>query len=111
MAEEKKFYSNFNSVLVARGVLDAESLEAAVQEAGKQPLDRYLIESGKVDPGKLLLAEGNTSGTSRCSFRRTSRPRSRSSTWRRPTSGSATRPFRCRSAATRSSWRSATRST
>ena len=62
MAEEKKFYSNFNSVLVARGVLDAESLEAAVQEAGKQPLDRYLLESGKVDAGKLLLAEAEYVG-------------------------------------------------
>ena len=62
MAEEKKFYSNFNSVLVARGVLDAEALEAAVQEAGKQPLDRYLLESGKVDAGKLLLAEAEYVG-------------------------------------------------
>ncbi len=62
MAEEKKFYSNFNSVLIERGVLDAESLEAAVQEAGRQPLDRYLLESGKVDAGKLLLAEAEYVG-------------------------------------------------
>ena len=73
MAEEKKFYSNFNSVLIQRGVLTAEALEEAVQEAGRTPLDRYLMESGKVDTGKLLLA----SGTSRCSCRRTSRRRSR----------------------------------
>ena len=62
MAEEKKFYSNFNSVLVARGVLTAEQLEEAVQEAGRTPLDRYLMESGKVDPGKLLLAEAEYVG-------------------------------------------------
>ena len=62
MAEEKKFYSNFNSVLVARGVLTAEQLEEAVQEAGRTPLDRYLMESGKVDSGKLLLAEAEYVG-------------------------------------------------
>ena len=62
MAEEKKFYSNFNSVLVARGVLTAEQLEEAVQEAGRTPLDRYLMESGKVDAGKLLLAEAEYVG-------------------------------------------------
>ncbi len=53
---KQKHYSSFHNALLQRGVLSDEALRVAVSEAQKQPLERYLLQSNKVEPGRLLLA-------------------------------------------------------
>ena len=49
-------YTNFQSALLERRVLSAEQLQQAVVDAGKIPLEKYLIKSGLVAPDVLTLA-------------------------------------------------------
>ncbi len=53
---KQKYYSSFHNALLQRGVLSEEALREAVKEAQKQPLERYLLQSNKVESGTLLLA-------------------------------------------------------
>ncbi len=48
-------YQNFQSALVQRGVLTAQQLQQAVEDAGKRPLDRYLAQGLLVEPEVLTL--------------------------------------------------------
>ncbi|MDD4101304.1 MAG: ATPase, T2SS/T4P/T4SS family [Kiritimatiellae bacterium] len=49
-------YQNFKSTLVQRGVLSEEQLQAAQQEAGNMPLEKYLVQSGLISNEALNLA-------------------------------------------------------
>lgn len=49
-------YTNFQSALLERRVLSAEQLQQAVADAGKMPLEKYLIKTGLVAPDVLTLA-------------------------------------------------------
>ena len=53
---KQKHYSSFHTALLQRGVLSAEALREAVIQAEKQPLERYLLQSKRVQPGVLVLA-------------------------------------------------------
>jgi type IV pilus assembly protein PilB len=53
---EQQYYSSFNVALLKRGVLSEAQLRDAVAEAGKTPLEKYLLQSGKVEPGVMVLA-------------------------------------------------------
>ena len=56
MSETTATYKSFNAVLVDRGVLTKDQLDSAIAEAGKSPLDRFLLENKRVDPEAYLLA-------------------------------------------------------
>ena len=56
MSETTATYKSFNAVLVDRGVLTKDQLDSAIAEAGKAPLDRFLLENKRVDPEAYLLA-------------------------------------------------------
>ena len=49
-------YANFQNALLERKVLSAEQLQQAVADAGKIPLEKYLIKNGLVAPDVLTLA-------------------------------------------------------
>jgi type IV pilus assembly protein PilB len=49
-------YANFQNALLERKVLSAEQLQQAVADAGKTPLEKYLIKNGLVAPDVLTLA-------------------------------------------------------
>ncbi len=48
-------YPNFQSALLQRGVLSEVQLQQALEAAGKQPLDRYLVQSRAVPAEALTL--------------------------------------------------------
>lgn len=48
--------STFNGVLIRRGVLSEAQLRDAMAEAGRTPLDKFLLQNKRVDPEALLLA-------------------------------------------------------
>ncbi len=48
-------YPNFQSALVQRGVLTTEQLQQALEQAGQQPLDRFLSQNRLVAPDVLTL--------------------------------------------------------
>lgn len=48
-------YPNFQSALVQRGVLTQEQLQHALEQAGQQPLDRFLTQNRVVPPDVLTL--------------------------------------------------------
>jgi len=48
-------YPNFQSALLQRGVITEAQLEAALVERGNLPLERYLVQSGVVNPDVLML--------------------------------------------------------
>jgi type IV pilus assembly protein PilB len=49
-------YSSFQSTLLQRGVLTQDQLQAALEDAGKLPLERYLAQSKLVTPEALTLS-------------------------------------------------------
>ncbi len=49
-------YSSFNNALIQRGVLTEAALKAALADSAGEPLERFLMQSGQVDPGTLMLA-------------------------------------------------------
>jgi len=49
-------YSSFQGSLLQRGVLTHDQLQAALEDAGKLPLERYLAQSKLVTPEALTLA-------------------------------------------------------
>ena len=53
---EQQHYSSFHNALLKRGLLSEEQLQEALVEAGKVPLERYLLQSKKMAPGSLVLA-------------------------------------------------------
>ncbi len=53
---KQQYFSSFHNALIKRGVLTDEALREAVAEAGKQPLERFLLQSKKVAPSTLVLA-------------------------------------------------------
>ncbi|NLC82973.1 MAG: hypothetical protein GX748_17480, partial [Lentisphaerae bacterium] len=48
-------YPSFQSALLQRGVLTQEQIQAALEEAGKLPLERYLAQSKLLTPEALTL--------------------------------------------------------
>ena len=48
-------YPSFQSALLKRGILTEEQLQNALAEAGKMPLERYLMQSRQVAPETLTL--------------------------------------------------------
>lgn len=48
-------YPSFQSALLQRGVLTQEQVQAALEEAGKLPLERYLAQSKLLSPEALTL--------------------------------------------------------
>ena len=49
-------YQSFQSALVQRGVLNEAQLQRALSEAGKLPLERFLVQNKNVAPDVLTLA-------------------------------------------------------
>jgi len=49
-------YANFQNALLERKALSAEQLQLAVADAGKTPLEKYLVKNGLVAPDVLTLA-------------------------------------------------------
>ncbi|MGI5868811.1 MAG: GspE/PulE family protein [Kiritimatiellia bacterium] len=53
---EAQDYSSFQTVLLQRGLLTEAELRTVRSEAGRTPLDKYLLQTERVEPGALLLA-------------------------------------------------------
>ncbi len=52
---QQTHYPSFQSALLKRGVLTEEQLQNALNEAGKLPLERYLVQGGVVPPAVFIL--------------------------------------------------------
>lgn len=54
--QEKQYYSSFQTELLNRGLLTETRLREVIGEAGKEPLERYLISSKTLPPHDVVLA-------------------------------------------------------
>lgn len=53
---EPQDYSSFQAVLLQRGVMTEAELRDVKSEAGRMPLDKFLLQNKRVDPEVMLLA-------------------------------------------------------